>query len=39
MAESLAHTISGSTMDCERAKVAKPQSLPAMTRSRPTTSA
>src|SRR5262249_10692016 len=38
-AASLAQTISGSTWGFERAKVPKPQSDPAMTRSRPTTSA
>ena len=35
----LAHAISGSTRSAERPKVAKPQSVPAITRSRPTTSA
>src|SRR5262244_132034 len=35
----LAHVISGSTMLTDRAKVAKPQSVPAITRSRPTISA
>jgi len=39
IALSLAQVISGSTWWIDRAKVAKPQSLPAITRSRPTTSA
>src|SRR5262249_32582126 len=38
-AASLAQTISGSTWGFQRAEVPKPQSDPAMTRSRPTTSA
>jgi len=36
---SLAQAISGSTTGWDRAKVAKPQSVPAITRSLPTTSA
>ncbi len=38
-ARNFAQAISGSTCRIERANVAKPQSVPAMTRSRPTTSA